>query len=544
MNNIDNLCMGCMSEIGNENVCPYCNERKDELQEAPFMPKGTIIGERYIVGKGLKINGEGLSYIGYDKIKKMRVYIREFYPSNICSRNEGHTDIKVLGYQKSIFEKELIKFLKYFRSVARLRNLSQICAVYDIFKENKTAYVIFEWIDGISFDRFLGDRGGRLSWSEVRAFFMPLLSSLRDMHLAKVRHLGISPQNMIITPAGKIKLVGFSIKDLRKKDSVIEVQLYDGCSAIEQYINAYQVDDSTDVYGFAASMFLALTGEYPPEASKRKQDDRLLMPQEIVKTIPGNVISALASALRVYSNNRTLSFERLRAELADSPLTQIDIEKKKPQPSALPVVKNKKVKEKSNTAFMWGMISCAVALAVLLVCLILYWFFWKNKDNSESIPYGENTKQLVDISERVEETSQIDVPDLRGKSFTKLQSELTSGSDYKVAMTSEEFSDDVDEGGVISQNPSYGEKAEKGVTIAVTVSKGSKMRTLPDIRGKTISEASLAVSNAKLKPVEAREYNDNISEGIVMGYKDKNAGDKVEYGTEVTILVSKGKANQ
>ena len=112
--------------------------------------------------------------------------------------------------------------------------------------------------------------------------------------------------------------------------------------------------------------------------------------------------------------------------------------------------------------------------------------------------------------------------------------------EYKLVLLSEDFSDNISEGCIISQSPSQGEEINKGSTIAVTVSKGSKKRSLPDIKGKTLSEASSLITSEKLTPVSTLEFSAEYEEGIVMGYRDYSAGDKLEYGSTVVIVVSRG----
>lgn len=79
-----------------------------------------------------------------------------------------------------------------------------------------------------------------------------------------------------------------------------------------------------------------------------------------------------------------------------------------------------------------------------------------------------------------------------------------------------------------------------GAIIAVNVSKGPEKRVLPSIAGKTLSEASLILTDAKFKPSKVSEASKDYAEGIVIGYQDHKAGDLVDYGSEVVIKVSKG----
>lgn len=536
MKTLDNLCMGCMNDLENEYVCSKCGEKRGEPQETPFLPKKFVIGSRYIIGKGLEVNGEGLSYIGYDKVKGLKVYIREFFPENLCSRGEDFINVRVSSYKKGMFEKEFEKFLKYFRSVARLRNIPALCAIYDIFKENNTAYIIMEWIDGISLDKFVAQKGGAIPWNEVRLMFMPLISALSGMHKSGVLHLGISPENLLIEDTGKIRLTGFAMEDLRKMNSPLEPQLYDGCSALEQYVEIYDMDQSTDVYSLTASLFLALTGEYPQIATKRKKDDRLFMPKEIVSAMSDTVISGLASGLRVYPNNRTLSFDRLKIEISNSNLTQFTFEEKK---------KHEIKKEKQEKiGIILGVKSCVATLLVLIFSFVFYSVFVKKYDYNflTNENFFQNFKQEETSDEAIENKRKITVPNLREKNFEDLQSLDNINENYEVLLLSEEFNDDIPSGCIISQTPGAGEEVYEGAIIAVNVSKGSKMRKLPAVKEKTISEAAIAVSSVGVRPAETWSNSEDIPEGYVIDYADRKEGDMVEYDSEVILVRSSGKA--
>ncbi len=542
-----NLCLNCFKEFEeNSAECPFCGYPVNNTQDFPFLPQKTVLAQRYVVGKSTKKSGESLEYAGYDKIKKSKVYIKEFFPANLCDRAEDFIKVAPKSDYKRFFNKFLMDFLKYFRAVARLRNLPMITSIYDIFEENGTAYIISEWIEGETLDKYLSQFGGTLHWDGAKILFMPLLSSISIMEKAGIKHLGISPENMIVTPDHKLRLVGFATENLRANKSILGKQLHDGCSAIELYKDTCDPNESTDVYGFAASLFLALTGEYPEPAPQREKNDKLLMPQDILSSLPENVVTALANALKVYPNNRTLSFETLRVELSNSPVLQVKNIESIEELDIDPTNKNKR-----GSGTIWGIISCVSALVILSAALAVYWFWLRNNSGTANgMPHGETSKQISttdDIptletteTENSDNTSnKIKVPNLVGKTFKSIQSDNTI-TDYKIALLNEEFNDNIKEGCITSQTPEYGQEMEKGCTIAVNVSKGSKKRVLPDITGKTLSEASQLITAEKLVPVKSSDFSKEYPEGVVIGYKSYKAGDTVDYGTEVTIVVSQG----
>ena len=179
---MENRCMDCMELLeNNEDICGNCGGEVNLEQPLPFMPKNTFLEDRYVIGKGLEMDGEGLSYIGYDKSEGRKVYVREFYPSNFAERGSDGIEVKTDPNFEKVFKILRANFLKYFKFVARIRNLPAVVSVYDIFEENNTAYVICEWVEGKRLDRFLGLNGGMLDWETAKNMFMPFLSSLSRM---------------------------------------------------------------------------------------------------------------------------------------------------------------------------------------------------------------------------------------------------------------------------------------------------------------------------------------------------------------------------
>ena len=120
------LCLGCMCEINGEQKCPHCGFDKDSVQSAPFLPLGTILQERYLVGKQIDNSVEGAYYIGYDNFMHSAIVIHEFLPSGICGRAPGNVDLVIREGSEQTFETLKKSFLEYYRTLARLRELSSI----------------------------------------------------------------------------------------------------------------------------------------------------------------------------------------------------------------------------------------------------------------------------------------------------------------------------------------------------------------------------------------------------------------------------------
>lgn len=148
----------------------------------------------------------------------------------------------------------------------------------------------------------------------------------------------------------------------------------------------------------------------------------------------------------------------------------------------------------------------------------------------------EGTKVTIYVSKGSEK---VKVPGVVGKASKDAQSTIT-GKELKVSVT-EDYSDTVKAGNVISQSIDEGTKVEKGTTITIVVSLGPKEvpSIVPSVQNMSRSQAESAMTSAGLGVNVVEEYNSNITKGYVIS-QSASAGSKVAQGTTITIVVSLG----
>lgn len=554
-----NLCMNCMSEKTEEGACPHCGCRGDEPQMKHALPLKTMLQNRYLVGAVQRSNGEGITYIGYDTVLNIPIELHEFFPQTLSERAANGADVRVIGGSEIIFNESFAHFLSYSREIAHMRELSAILQIYDIFEENHTAYTVSEWNDSITLRYFVERSGGRLSWNTARQLFMPVLSALSVLHTHSIGHLGISPDTLSIMEDGRMKLGGFSIGAVRQMDTDLPPDMIPGCAAIEQYIMDYKPDEATDVYGFAASLFFALTGTLPPDALKRRNDSRLYIPTAVLHTLPPHLVTALANALQVSPDRRTPTFERLRTELSLAPAVTAALEETRRigqvQTNAESrQQRSEKKKKRELPGFVWVLASCTVML-VVFTAIGVFWISRTPADSRDlatgttaetsSAASSESSGQQYSAKMMTQDSSaeeQITVPNLVGQNYDQLVAAVSSNTqtEYQVLLSSRQFSDTVPEGCIISQQPAADGKMAKGTAIVVVVSEGTAVRTLPEIAGETLPDASEDVTSAGFVPTKAEAYSRTVPSGLVIGYQDAKEGSQMAYGSKVVIVVSKG----
>ena len=121
------LCMGCMREIGDNVICPSCRFDNSNEQHSPFLPYGTVLHGRYIVGSVIDTNGESSRYIAFDKQTGDVVIVCEFLPMGLFERENDETNLTVRFENDEVFRKLTQDFISYFRTIAepRLSGISQ-----------------------------------------------------------------------------------------------------------------------------------------------------------------------------------------------------------------------------------------------------------------------------------------------------------------------------------------------------------------------------------------------------------------------------------
>ena len=316
--NIDKLCRGCMKEKKElDSACEYCGF--DSINYQPnnhWLPLNTILNGKYLVGKVLGEGGFGITYIAIDLNLNMPVAIKEYYPNGFVSRDTTMLNNNVTKYQGEkleFFEKGLDRFLTEARSIAQFYQTSGIAKVIDFFKENDTAYIVMEYVDGITLKQYLKDKGGKLDIDTVLSLIKPVITSLEEVHKAGLIHRDIRQDNIMINSKGYLKLHDFGAarKYEDSENKSLSIMLKPGYAPEEQYRTRGTQGPFTDVYALCATMYKMITGKTPPESLERRAEDTIVWPSAMGINIPENLESVLKKGMEILSKDRIQDMSEL-----------------------------------------------------------------------------------------------------------------------------------------------------------------------------------------------------------------------------------------
>ena len=246
-----NLCMGCMSVLDENGKC-RCGFDEDAPMDEACIPLRTVVGERYIIGRMIKMDGEAVTYIGFDKENEEKVFVQEFLPGKLAKRNELSGEITPFAGCEAKYKTLMADFYDLFDSLRNFRHTEYLMPVTNVFRENNTVYAVYKYIKTISYGDYLSHNGGEFTWPQVKKLFMPLFTTLTYLHSNGFVHRGISPESIRVNAKGQLLLCGFGTSALFSKDSIIEPSLSAGYSAPEQYTSGCWQGEWTDVYAIAA----------------------------------------------------------------------------------------------------------------------------------------------------------------------------------------------------------------------------------------------------------------------------------------------------
>jgi len=388
----DHVCFSHMMSAQEGKPCPGCALQADSCTPAIYhLPPGTVLKERYLIGRALGEGGFGITYIGCDLRLKMRVAIKEYFPKDKANRISRDC-LELSCYAGSAagrFAAGKEQFLHEALTLAKMDKQSVIVGVRDFFEENNTAYIVMEYVDGATFKNLVESEGGRIPPEKLLKLMEPLFSALSDMHAQGLIHRDISPDNLMLEN-GEIRLLDFGCaREANDGDTTLTATMKQGYAPVEQYQNRGQGPWS-DVYALSATLYYCLTGIKPPQAVDRLVEDTLLPPRKLDVALTERQEQAILRGMDVRPRRRFQSVQ----ELHDALYETADAEAFRPTPPEQEQPSPERKKTKKHVR-----IAAFIAAALMLAIALAVWIFSIPKEEK---PAGLAQNAPFDRAERLD----------------------------------------------------------------------------------------------------------------------------------------------
>ena len=269
--------------------------------------KGTRLIGRYTVEGVLGQGGFGITYLGMDELHKKKVAIKEFFPQGIVTRNIEYEDtvtVTLVG-EKENYDKGKERFLKEAQTMAMFSKDKGIVKALDFFEINNTAYIVMEYLEGVTLKQYLRENK-RIDAEDLVELLVPLIEALDEIHSQGMIHRDISPDNIMVLPDGRIKLMDFgAARDYTEfGEKSLSIVLKPGYAPPEQYQTHGIQGPWTDIYALCATMYKCITGENPPDAIDRLVDDHLKKISAFGFTVSPQIEEAIIKGMSVAAKDR------------------------------------------------------------------------------------------------------------------------------------------------------------------------------------------------------------------------------------------------
>lgn len=565
------FCYRCMEKYDMEqHICPHCGFDDTTPYNPMYITPGTVLHDRYMVGIMLNHNGEGVTYVGHDISTGCKVMLREYMPANFCTRVKGKTTISVNYNNLAKYKAFMAEYTELNKSLAQLRNNSNINPVLDMFAESNTTYTVFEYLDGEKMLKYLKDNAGELSWEQVSKLFPPLFTTIGILHNAAIIHRAISPETIYINSKGELKLSGFCISAVRTADAGLEYELFKGYSAPEQYSasSSSRQGSWTDIYGICALLYRALTGCMPVDSLSRLKNDDLCEPAMLNRNIPPHVSKTIMDGMKLNSDERIQTITELVTRLFEQPAVTktvitkpvVPVEQKSPvqpenyQQQYPPKRPDYNEQQRQNQQrqnydnrrqrndyddYHYEQVSTVdrlkvpviitiLLLAILVIISVFIMRIFVPKDNGDSSSSRSSSSVAENVvtdansdEDTTEAPANTEMPNFVGKFYERTKEKY---KDYFTFEETYEY-DDVHEIDMITaQDIDAGTMVAQGCVVKVTVSAGKETGEIPSYSGFTVAQ-----------------YENELKKAGISSYSFVEATNTYGYPNTITQLQVDGK---
>lgn len=313
--NINELCINCFKPAGGEEVCMHCGFiQTDKPRQLCHLYPHVILNGRYIIGKVINNGGFGVVYKAYDMKLENIVAIKELLPTqnSMVNRIPQTTDvIPVNDKRREQFEIFKKKFLEEARTMAQFSDCDSIVHIYDFFEANNTAYLVMEFLDGITLREYLDTNNKKMDFDDAISIMLPIMEALRVVHNENVIHRDVSPDNIFLCNNGTVKLIDFgaakfSETETENNNSVV---MKPGYTPPEQYRAKGKIGVYTDIYSVGAVLYTILSGEIPEESIDRAEKDNLEKLSKLGIELPLYAEKSIMKAMALRENARFKSMD-------------------------------------------------------------------------------------------------------------------------------------------------------------------------------------------------------------------------------------------
>ena len=509
----------------------------------------TVLGNRYEIIRKVGDGGMAFVYEAKDRLLNRTVAVKVLRPEFV-------DDEEFLG-----------KFKREAEAVASLSH-PNIVNVYDVGEDGKVHYIVMEFIDGQNLKDIIKNEGTLDEYTALE-ITKQIANALSAAHKKGIIHRDIKPHNILISNEGRIvKVADFGIAKAVSNSTMTNIGSIIGSVhyfSPEQAKGKY-VTNNADLYSLGIVLYEMLIGKVPfrgdsPIAIALQHiNDEIEFTQDEKVNIPQSVRTIIKKLTEKSSSDRYQSAEELIEDIEyieknidldfikeyDNYATQkidekefnknintsrikeytdeddyYDEEEINEIPKNKKVSKKVKKQDKDENPKTRKRLKIALIILLLILSTQIYMFMKFLLGGPR-----ENIEGVV-------------IPNVNNMTLDEAEKELRKlGLGIKL---DEEYNADIEKNRVVYQMPEAGNNAKEGDVITIVLSKGPNHSSVPNIVGKSLSEAENILKENKLSLGNIKyEYNNTFEKGIVIRQSPKSGTEIGSEGSKIDVVISQG----
>jgi serine/threonine-protein kinase len=214
------------------------------------------------------------------------------------------------------------RFEREAHAVAAL-NHPNVMAIHDYGQEDDLVFMVMELIRGRSLAEHIRE-GRRFTPQEVMELGAQAARGLAAAHRAGIIHRDVKPDNLMLTDDGVVKVTDFGLaKEVETDVHLTRTQVIVGSPAYmsPEQCQGEELTPATDLYSLGITLYSALTGHCPFEASTavgvmlRHVSESVVYPPELRRQCSRELLAVLDRALAKVPAERFASSDQMAAVL-------------------------------------------------------------------------------------------------------------------------------------------------------------------------------------------------------------------------------------
>ena len=482
-----------------------------------------VLGGRYRVEQELGRGGMAKVFQGTDTVLGRQVAV------------------KILAPQFADDESFVQRFRREAQAAARLSN-PNVVSVFDTGADGGVHFIVMEYVEGRTLADYLAG-GGRIMPDRAIEVAEAVCGALSAAHAQGVIHRDIKPGNIMLTPAGQVKVADFGIARMTMTaETVAQTAAVLGTASYlsPEQAQGQPVDGRSDIYSLGCVLYEMVTGrppflgDSPVTVASKQVLEQPVTPSKLNGDVTPDLDAVILRALAKNPANRYQSAEELRADL-DRARRGLPVEA---TPLLAPPATTQVIAGPPRTQVMppvepeegsrWWVPVIVIGIILLAIAALLWLFASDVLNGKEEVSPTPVLVQVPNvIGERVREAEQILLDEGLTVAEDRIEQPIEDPATQEPGM-------------VFDQDPSAGEEVAEGTPVTLTVLVAPDAVTIPPTEGKTPEDAQAELETAGF---EVAGFEDQPSETVDVGFvvgTDPAAGTDAPFGSPVTILVSTG----